>query len=156
MRDDESVSAIFIFRPLTELGACLLAGGSLCLGVEWHIDCLHFVSEWVSVVETNALGFALLIPPVTVEVMRTVSVPMRITNMRAARRSIDLVFEGGALQPTNQRVHIPELEKGASCTLNISILPLIAGDHKLNFWVEDAGRRVDPLFPTYISVVEAQ
>jgi hypothetical protein len=156
MRDDESVSAVFIFRPLTELGACLLAGGSMCLGIEWHIDCLRFVSEWVSAVETNALGFALLIPPVTVEVMCTVSVPMRITNIRAERRSIDLVFEGGALQPTNQRIHVPELERGASCTINIGILPLIAGDHRLNFWVEDGGRRVDPLFPTYISVVEVQ
>jgi hypothetical protein len=156
MKDEESVTSVFLFRPLTELGACLLADSLLHFMVDWRVANLRFTSEFTAELRSKSLGFALLLPPLTAEVMKTATVPMRITNLRAETRTIALFFEGGPIQPTTQVMHVPELAPGASYTLNISVLPLLAGEHRLDFWAEEDGVRIDPMFPTYITVVDPQ
>ena len=155
MKDDDCISSVFIMRPLTEAGASLLANNLLEFMIDWRFENLRFTNHFMAEVSNECLGYALLLPPVTTEVMKRVTVPMRITNMRSQKQNIDLVFEGGPIQPTVQRLKVPELQIGDSCTLDISLLPLVAGCHVFNFWAEgDDGHRIRPLFPTYIRVTE--
>jgi hypothetical protein len=155
MVDENVLSAVFLIRPLTEFGASLLTNNLLNFSVDWKYETLRYTTQWTTEVRSRSLGFALLLPPVAAQVMQTVTVPVKITNLRAGNRQIELVFEGGAVQPTAERIQVPELAQGSSTTVNISILPLMAGEHKLDFWAEENGKKIYPLFPTYISVVEA-
>ena len=86
--------------------------------------------------------------------MQTTTVPLRITNLRDTARDIELAFEAGTIQPIAQKIKVPRLEKGASRTVNISLLPLATGVHKLKFWAEEGDQKIEPMFPTFITVVE--
>jgi hypothetical protein len=155
MVDENVLSTAFLLRPLTEFGASLLTNNLLHFSVDWRFESLRYTTQWTTEIRSRSLGFALLLPPVAAQVMQTVTVPVKITNLRAGNRQIELVFEGGAIQPTAERLKVPELGEGSSTTVNISILPLMAGEHRLKFWAEENGKKIYPLFPTYISVVEA-
>ena len=152
--DEETVSSVFIMKPLTETGASLIANNTLQYMVDWRCGSLRYTCHYSVDVSNQALGFALLMPPVATEVMSAVTVPMRITNVRNVNQGIDLVFEGGPIQPAVQRVRLPELKIGESCTIDVSLLPLVVGYHKFSFWAEtDDGTKIHPLFPTYIRVI---
>lgn len=157
MKDDDTISSVFIMRPLTEAGASLLANNLLEFMVDWSYKNMRWTNHYMVEVSNQCLGYALLLPPVSTEVMKRVTVPMRVTNMRSEKKRIDLVFEGGPIQPTVQRIRLPELRIGDSCTIDISLLPLVVGCHMFNFWAEcEDGQKVAPLFPTYMRVTEAQ
>lgn len=153
--DDDTISSVFIIKPLTEVGASLIANNTLQYMMDWRYKNLRFTSHFNVEMSGESLGFALLLPPVAAEVMRGVTVPMRITNVRNEDQNLDLVFEGGPIQPAVQRVKLPELAIGESCTIDVSLLPLVAGYHRFSFWAETKdGTKIQPLFPTYIRVVE--
>lgn len=156
LKDEDSMPSVFIIRPLTEAGASLMSNNMLEFMIDWKYKNLKFTSHFATEVEFESLGFTLLLPPVTTDLMKRVTVPMRITNLRSEKRNVELVFEGGPIQPTAQRIKVPELGVGDSCTVDISLLPLMEGYHKLSFWAEEDGRRIDPLFPTYIHVTGEQ
>jgi hypothetical protein len=155
MADCNKRTSVFVLRPLTELGAVIMANNRINFSVHWSCGFLKFTNIYSSEIKSECIGFAFLTSSVTAELMKKVIVTMKITNLHPEKKKVDLVFEGGPVQPTTQRIHVPELDRGASTTIAIAILPLAVGDHKLVFWAEEGGRRVDPLFPTYISVVKS-
>ena len=155
MLDNQNLSAVFSLSPITEIGSAMLSDILILFMVKWKIKNLLFTTKWkVNLTNPSSLSMAILLPPVTTKVLSTTTVPLRITNLKEVKNNIELVFEGGAIQPVAQRIPIPELPVGESLTMNLSFLPLSTGYHQLKFWVEDKGVRIDPLFPTYINVIE--
>ncbi|OHT10953.1 hypothetical protein TRFO_19525 [Tritrichomonas foetus] len=153
--DDQNLSSVFLLSPLTENGALMLTSNLVIhFLLSWRIKELSFTSSWIVEMKTQSIGLTMLLPPVTTKALTTTTVPLRITNLKEARKNLELIFDGGAIQPVAQRIQVPEIPSGSSVTMNISFLPLSAGYHQLRFWAEENGKRIDPLFPTYINVVD--
>ncbi|OHT05876.1 hypothetical protein TRFO_26230 [Tritrichomonas foetus] len=153
--DDDNMSVIFSFIPLSEKGAVMLTNLTLHFMITWRVMNLEFTIIWEAKMENSSLGLAMLLPPITAKVNQTTTIPLRITNLKSPKKeNLEIVFEGGPIQPVAERVKVPDLDVGSSATVNISLLPLSIGYHKFTFRAEDATSKIYPLFPTYISVVE--
>ncbi|KAK8891041.1 hypothetical protein M9Y10_028245 [Tritrichomonas musculus] len=152
--DNESLSAVFSLIPLTELGAATLSNITLNFKITWRIKELAYTTVWIAEMDAPSFGMAMLLPPVTTKALKTTTVPLRITNLKETRKNLELVFDGGAIQPVAQRIRLPEIATGESITINISFLPLNSGYHQLKFWAEEDGVKIEPLFPTYIEIVD--
>lgn len=151
---DERFSVVYSLLPLTELGAVALSNFVVNFSINWTYNNLKFTSIWCYDFTSLSLGIAMLLPPVTTKALQTTTVPLRITNMIEARKDIEIVFDGGSIQPIAQRIKLPAISTGESITLNVSFLPLNSGYHQLKFWAEENGNKIEPLFPTYIEVIE--
>ena len=151
--DNESLSVVFSFHPLSEKGASMLSNMLMHFFLKWKFQNLEFKTIYEAETINDSIGLAILLPPTTIKAMTTSTVPLRITNLNMVPKSVELVFESDLIQPVSERIKVPEIEPGASTTVNFSLLPLSVGYHKFNFWAEQDGVKVSPLFPTYISVV---
>ncbi|KAH0790592.1 hypothetical protein GPJ56_005447 [Histomonas meleagridis] len=154
VKNEMSLSSIFIFVPLTSIGASMLPHLITNFSINWNVKSLSFKSVWTTDIEKETFGISILIPPITAKVNQTTTVPFRLTNANDVAKSIDLVFEGGYIQPVAKRVHVPNIEPNSSTTIDISLLPLAVGYHPLKFWAENAQKRIEPMFPTYVFVKE--
>lgn len=152
--DGQKLNAVFSLIPLTELGAATLSNIVLNFKVTWKIKDLMYTTIWVAEMDSPSFGMAMLLPPVTTKALKTTTVPLRITNLKEPRKDLELVFDGGAIQPVAQRIRLPEIGTGESITVNISFLPLNSGYHQLKFWAEENGEKIEPLFPTYIEITD--
>ena len=148
------MSAFFSLVPLTELGAVTLSNIILNFKITWKIKDLLYTTIWFAEMDWPSFGIAMLLPPVTTKALKTTTVPLRITNLKEPKKDLELVFDGGAIQPVAQRIRLPEIATGESITVNISFLPLNSGYHQLKFWAEENGVKIEPLFPTYIEITD--
>lgn len=154
VQSDDQFSVLFSFIPLSEIGALMLSNLALRFLITWRYENLSYTTVWESKFESASLGITLLVHPVTAQLMNSTSIPMKISNFKDEKRNIEIFFDNGPLQPVMEKFKVSEIEPNSSITVNIGVLPLSVGYHQLKFWAEENGERIEPLFPTYISVTE--
>lgn len=154
IKADDHFSVLFSVIPLTEKGALMLSNLSLNFLISWRYENLVYTTVWESKFKSPSLGITLLVHPIPIHLMNLASIPLKISNFNKEKRTIQLFFDNGPLQPVMEKYQLPEIEPNSSITVNIGVLPLSVGYHQLKFWAEENGEKIEPLFPTYISVIE--
>ena len=154
VKSDDHLSVLFSIIPLTEIGALMMTNLALHFLISWRYENLVFTTIWESKFKSPSLGITLLVHPIPIHLMNLASIPLKISNFDKEKRSIELFFDNGPLQPVMEKCKLPDIEPNSSITVNIGVLPLSVGYHQLKFWAEENGEKIEPLFPTYISVIE--
>jgi hypothetical protein len=152
LRNGDVLSVAFSLRPISDLGAIRIARLPLSFAISWAAEKNDYVSMFaVSLFEEDA-DLIISTPMTRCELMKQSVLPLRITNMCDRSRTIKLCFGSGAVQPMMKDRELIFEPGDEGKVVEFGFVPLAVGEHNLNIWGEEKGRKIFPMFPICLSV----
>lgn len=152
--DGDELTLAYSMKPLNDYGAKCINDLHIMFSLEWEIDGEKFISNFNKSILNKVSDLLISTRMMKYQLFKNSSLEMTITNLSNSERKVNLCFGDGNIQPITKFSEIIFSSSERTKKIEFKFIPLSIGQRKLNFWIEENERKLEPLFPIYLTIGE--